>query len=99
MARHLSSEYSNEVKVNVLAGGTKIGGVPIPDWVIALVYIIIVLILIGVLLWLIRKWLKAQKEKKLAIQKLELLSEEDPKSEVEAQDTNVGAEAEAKATG
>lgn len=99
MARHLSSEYSNEVKVNVLAGGTKIGGVPIPDWVIALVYIIIVLILIGVLLWLIRKWLKAQKEKKLAIQKLELLSEEDPKSEVEAQDTNVGAEAEAKASG
>jgi hypothetical protein len=96
MARHISSEYSNEIKGSLLASGTKIGGVPVPDWVIALVYIIIVLILIGVLLWLIRKWLKAQRDRKLAIQKLELLSEQEVPAS--PQPTDVGQEP-AKAEG
>lgn len=90
MARHLASDFSNSIKGTIMAGGTSIGGFPVPTWIIVVVYIVIILILIAVLLWLVRKWLKAQRDKKLAIQKLELLSEAEPQAS--PQPTDVGQE-------
>lgn len=97
MARHLSSDLSNSITGTFVLGGTNVAGIAVPTWVIVIIYILIVLALIGVLLWLIRKWLKAQKDRKLAMQKLELLSEgEAPAS---PQPTNVGQEAPPPPTG
>jgi hypothetical protein len=98
MARHLSSEFSNRITgtLSISGGGASIGGFPVPTWVILILYVILILILVGILLWLIRKWLKAQRDRKLAIQKLELLSEQEVPAS--PQPTDVGQEP-AKAEG
>lgn len=94
MAKHLASEFSNEIKGEVVAGGgVSLGGWQVPVWVLMILYVVLILILLLVLAWLIRKWLKARQQQKLAMQKLELLSEADPAPS--PQPTNVGAEKDA----
>jgi hypothetical protein len=105
MAQHLSSDYSNSIKGTIIGGGGsggsggngsgfKIAGWEVPWWLIMILYLVLILILLGILGWLIRKWLKARRDQKLAMQKLELLTEPTPPAS--PQPTNVGAEAPAK---
>jgi hypothetical protein len=102
MANHLPSDFSNSIKGTItggngsgsgsgLGGGSfKLFGWQIPWWVIMILYLLLILILLGVLGWLIRKWLIARRDQKLAMQKLELLTETAPPAS--PQPTNVGAD-------
>ena len=96
---HLYSEFSDEIsgKIEAGGGGLSIGGFVIPMWITLILYVVIILLLIGGLIYLFLRWRKARRDQKLAMQKLELMTEADPNSEAPADaqpiDTGVGQEA------
>lgn len=97
-AGHLYSEFSNEISGTVApgGGGLNIGGFVIPLWLTLILYVVVILLLLGLLGYLYYRWRKARREQKLALQKLELMTESDPTSEAPADakpiDTGVGQE-------
>jgi hypothetical protein len=96
---HLYSEFSDSIKAKVAPGGSgglAIGGFVVPLWITMILYVVIILALIGGLIYLFIRWRKARRDQKLALQKLELMTEADPNSEVQSDaapiDTGVGQE-------
>lgn len=82
---HLDSAFSNQVKGKVIGGGiigglggdVNFGNFKVPFWVTLILYIIILLLLIALLIYLYIRWRKARRDQKLAMQKLELMTNTD----------------------
>ncbi len=82
---HLDSAFSDGVKGKVQGGGliggfgsdVSFGNFKVPFWVTMVLYVCILLLLIGLLVYLYIRWRKARRDQKLAMQKLELMTSPD----------------------
>jgi hypothetical protein len=75
---HLDSAYSEPVVVTIDGiAGLKIGNVTLPAYLTIALYLLLLVGLIGLLVYLFIRWQKTRQQQRLAMQKLELITEED----------------------